>query len=132
MVTSVILISDDDLRVSRALARQLMRLRLPIRIELDDQCALALRAAEVRPSLIVLDILQPTHGLTQLLSLRAQPLLRDIPVVAVSAVDDDETRRQCQRLGVLEFVLKPFPEDFPERLAGLAICGGRASHELTH
>ncbi|MBX5484585.1 MAG: response regulator [Myxococcaceae bacterium] len=118
---AVILISDDDPRVARSLARQLLRLRLPVRVEIDCSGQLVEVARAVSPSLVVLDILQPVPGLLQLAALRRDPLLGDTPVVAISAVDDDRARSECLRHGVIDFVLKPFPELIPEKLALLAL-----------
>lgn len=120
MQERIILISDDDPQVVRALARQLRRLPLPLRLVFDERCEVASLARQIEPDLIVLDMVQPVPGLELLQALRAQEETRDLRIVAVSAVDDDETRRLCQRHGVMHFVLKPFDDDLYLDLAMLA------------
>jgi DNA-binding response OmpR family regulator len=55
---------------------------------------------------VVLDMTLPEmHGLQTLQAIRA--LNANVPVVVVTGETSDETRRQCERLGVQEYLSKP-------------------------
>ena len=70
-----------------------------------------LRAVECVPDLILLDVMMPgTDGLTACGNLRAHPRVCDIPIIMLTALDDQETRLKCMREGADEFLTKPFNE----------------------
>ena len=55
---------------------------------------------------VILDMTLPEmHGVQTLQSIRA--LNTNVPVVVVTGETSDETRRQCERLGVQEYLAKP-------------------------
>jgi DNA-binding response OmpR family regulator len=55
---------------------------------------------------VVLDMTLPEmHGVQTLKSIRG--LNANVPVVVVTGETSDETRRQCERLGVQEYLTKP-------------------------
>lgn len=69
-------------------------------------------AAQEHPDLVVLDLQMPgMDGLEALKRLRADPATRRQPVVVFSSSDRPDEMQECQRLGVLDCVQKPF--DFP-------------------
>lgn len=68
-----------------------------------------LRASQCQPDLIMLDVMMPgTDGLTVCGNLRAHPALCDIPIIMLTALDDQETRLASLREGADEFLTKPF------------------------
>ena len=94
-------------------------LRELIRASLDDQylfaeasdgvTALEL-AREVEPDLVVLDLMLPRlGGLEVLARLRADALLRQVPVLVITAWN--ETREDVIAAGAAEFASKPFDPD---------------------
>lgn len=61
-----------------------------------------------RPDLILLDLLLPhKSGLDILQDLRGNPQLSDIPVVILTASEDQETRERVESLQVEHFLQKP-------------------------
>lgn len=116
-----ILISDDDRFVARALERQLRRLLPSVRVVHDGRCDVVTLAAGLRPLLVVLDLVQPVNGVQLLRELRTGEETRALPVVAISAVDDEEARAHCDNFGVAAFYEKPFADDFVEALALIAL-----------
>jgi two-component system nitrogen regulation response regulator NtrX len=59
---------------------------------------------------VVLDLTLPEmHGLQALQQIRT--LNANVPVVVVTGETSDETRRQCERLGVQEYLSKPAGHD---------------------
>jgi CheY-like chemotaxis protein len=81
-------------------------------------------ARELRPNAIVLDIVMPHRdGWNVLARLKADPDLRDTPVIILTIVDD---KTQGYSLGAAEYLTKPIDRD---RLMGLLrrYCEGRPS-----
>ena len=68
------------------------------------------RIGERRPDLIVLDMMMPVmDGEEALRLLKADPALKEIPVVVASAIDLDVTRRRMP--GAAAYFRKPFSID---------------------
>ena len=76
-------------------------------------------AAQVRPSAILLDLMLPDMSGFELYErLRRSGPLKRIPVIVVSALDDDASRRRSQELGADEYLTKPFlPGQLMQELA---------------
>ena len=63
------------------------------------------------PAMIISDILMPVmDGYRMLEHLKADPKLRHIPVVVISAVDDLDSAVKCIELGADDYLPKPFNE----------------------
>lgn len=61
------------------------------------------------PNLIISDINMPTlDGIELLENVRSSGILRDIPVIMLSASDDSEKRKKCLALGASNYLIKPF------------------------
>lgn len=61
------------------------------------------------PNLIISDINMPTlDGIELLENIRTSGILRDIPVIMLSASEEPEKRRQCLELGASNYLVKPF------------------------
>ena len=111
-----ILLAEDSLIDARLTIRALKQGGLPHRLTLVRDGAEALEflfrrgrfAQAPRPDLILLDLLMPEKtGLEVLAELRQDEDLKKIPVVVLTAAEDDDTRNQCRRLGVEHYVTKP-------------------------
>lgn len=107
-------VEDDPIdvgNVRRALSR--CGVANPLRAAQNGAEALALlrggeREAGVRPGLILLDLGMPVvGGLDFLGQLKAEPELRSIPVVVLSASCHDEDLREAYALGAAGYVVKP-------------------------
>ena len=65
--------------------------------------------AAARPDLVLLDVMMPRlNGYGVLEALRSDEATRDLPVVMVTAVQNDEARARCIELGADDYVTKPF------------------------
>jgi two-component system, chemotaxis family, response regulator Rcp1 len=65
-----------------------------------------------RPDVILLDLILPhVDGVALLRELRAERVLKNIPVVVLTSSDDGEDQQQCEALGVSNYIRKPFNED---------------------
>jgi CheY-like chemotaxis protein len=64
------------------------------------------------PDVILLDLILPhVDGVALLRELRAERVLKNIPVVVLTSSDDGEDQQQCEALGVSNYIRKPFNED---------------------
>jgi two-component system cell cycle response regulator len=67
------------------------------------------KAAELTPDLVLLDVMMPgMDGFEVCRRLRADPLLNEVPVMMVTALDDRDSRLQGIEAGADDFVTKPF------------------------
>jgi two-component system, cell cycle response regulator len=74
----------------------------------DGYEALA-QAAKIIPDLILLDVMMPgMDGFETCRQLRADPILAEVPIVMVTALDDRDSKLQGIQAGADDFVSKPF------------------------
>jgi two-component system cell cycle response regulator len=106
-----ILTVDDSLTIRLVLAKAFQ----PYDCELFEACngeqGLAAATRE-KPDLILLDLCMPAmDGIQMLTRLRADPELKSIPVIMLTAESDRESVFQITKLGVSDYILKPFQEE---------------------
>lgn len=77
------------------------------------------KAAAEKPDLIILDITMPVmDGVTMLTKLKEDPALKAIPVIMLTAESGRENVAHIARLGVRDYLVKPFKEDVLIEKAG--------------
>jgi two-component system, chemotaxis family, chemotaxis protein CheY len=107
---STVLIVDDALFM-----RRLIRTALePLGFEVIGEGSNGREAVELftatKPDLVTLDIVMPEmDGLEALASIRAAD--KQVPVIMITAVDQRDSMLRAMKLGVSDFVVKPFDED---------------------
>ncbi len=103
-----ILVVDDDARNREILERRLEREGFSAASEPDGRSALD-RLRREPFDLVLLDIFMPQmSGFQVLEAMKASPELRDLPVIVLSAVDDQEHVVRSIEMGADDFVAKPF------------------------
>jgi CheY-like chemotaxis protein len=119
-----ILIVDDDPEL-RALAR-LSLIKGGFAVSEAGGAVEALqRIAENPPDLVVLDVLMPeVDGLEMLRRLRELPVAKNLPVLMLTAVNDEETIRRGFELGCSDYLTKPF--SMPQLITRVRACLARA------
>jgi len=105
------ILSVDD---SRAIRMVLKRLFRPFACELfeagDGEEGLAVATSE-KPDLIILDYNMPVmDGVTMLRKMRENPELKRTPVIMLTADASSEIINTVARLGVRDYVTKPFDD----------------------
>jgi putative two-component system response regulator len=123
-----LLVIDDEPVMGQSIKRALMGLKgIDVLAAQDGMSGLDLAHRAV-PSLILLDIRMPgMSGIEVLQSLKSDPRTASIPVMILSAMDDDQTRRAADHLRVDEYLHKPMN---PNRLADIVasrLHGARAA-----
>ena len=112
-----ILVVDDHRDTCRLLTRLLQSLGLTATAVPSGSAALELFAASAgdpgphpsppRPNVVLLDVMMPgMDGFETLRRLRALPEGKDVPVVMLSALSDDESRERATQLGATDYWVK--------------------------
>jgi class 3 adenylate cyclase len=107
-VRSVILVVDDNEDNREMLARRLRR--QDHEVLTADGGRAALDTLAQRPvDLVLLDVMMPDlDGYAVLQRIKADPKLRDIPVLMISALDELDSVVRCIQLGAEDYLGKPF------------------------
>lgn len=112
-----VLIVDDEEIIRRFLSIQLPKCGYEVKEAIDGVHALE-RLAEEDFNLIICDILMPIMNGWQLLKkIRENPKTKDIPVIVLTAKDEDSDMLKGYELGANYYITKPF--DIFEILSGI-------------
>jgi CheY-like chemotaxis protein len=102
-----VLLADDNVDM-RDYVQRLLRPRYEVQAVRDGQQALAAAQAR-RPDLILSDVMMPRmDGFGLLAGIRADPALRDLPVILLSARAGEEARVEGLEAGADDYLVKPF------------------------
>jgi signal transduction histidine kinase len=105
---SRLLVVDDDPRNRDLLRRRLERLGCSVALAEHGRQALEMLFGTSPFDLVLLDIIMPEmDGYETLGRLKADPTLRHVPVIVLSAVDDVESAVRCIELGAEDYLPKP-------------------------
>ncbi len=106
--TAALLVVDDNELNRDMLKRRLER--LGYKVSCAEDGGQALKKLKIEPfELLLLDILMPVmDGFEVLEQLKADPALRDIPVIVLSASDQLDHVVKCIQMGASDYVTKPF------------------------
>jgi len=102
-----ILVVDDELEVLEATKKILLKNQYAVMTASGGKQAVALAKAN-RPDLILLDIMMPDmDGRDVLVELKKDPVTMDIPIIFVTARDEQFQRDYGLGLGAHEYISKP-------------------------
>jgi CheY-like chemotaxis protein len=106
----ILIVEDDELQ--RELLRSILELAEYEVLEAEDGTMALEMARSERPDLIVTDNYMPgLDGLGLIEAVRKDPELRRIPVVLLTAGDEDAARKRGRTRGLDHFVQKPVIAD---------------------
>ena len=104
---ATILIVDDDEFNLKLLKKQLVIEGIAVRTAASGEEALA-AVAEQLPDLILLDVMMPgIDGFEVTRRLKADSRTRSIPIILITALEDNESRLKGLEVGAEEFLSKP-------------------------
>ncbi len=104
---SRVLLADDNADM-REYVRSLLSSRCDVQTVANGKAALA-AIREQRPNLVLADVMMPEmNGLELLHEIRIDPLLRDTPVILLSARAGEESRVEGMEAGADDYLVKPF------------------------
>lgn len=105
----VIMVVDDDEMATKAVVQLLARRGYTMLSAASGPECLAKLAEGQVPDVLVLDVVMPEMtGLEVCHTLRSDGRFADLPVILLTGCDDLETRSAGMKLGVSEFLCKPF------------------------
>lgn len=106
-----VLVVEDDPEVNRLIGAYVDYAGLHYVPAFDGAQALS-SASCARPRLVLLDLMLPDmSGWEICRQLKASAALFDVPVVILSALDDDRSREEGRRAGAVAYLTKPFNPD---------------------
>lgn len=123
-----VLVADDEPHIGRIIQTKLEQ--GPFRVTLVSDGPGALRALEEYPdvALVLLDVMMPgLSGLEVLATMRGDERWKSLPCVILTAAGHDQQREEALRLGIDDFMTKPFsPKRLYSRVAELTAGAGGA------
>ncbi|HWN67536.1 MAG TPA: response regulator [Haliangium sp.] len=103
-----ILVADDDAWILRMVTTVLKKRGYEVDTAPDGEVAYE-RALSNPPDLLITDVMMPNvDGWTLVKRMREHPVLRDVPVVFLTALSSDDDRIHGFRLGADDYLPKPF------------------------
>jgi two-component system chemotaxis response regulator CheY len=112
----------DDSATMRRMIQASLRGVVGVRFEEADSGLAAIERLAVAPvDLMTLDLNMPDmHGLDVLRFIRAQPSLRDLPVIIITTRGDEQARAEALAAGASLCLAKPFsPADLSNQVGEL-------------
>jgi chemosensory pili system protein ChpA (sensor histidine kinase/response regulator) len=107
----LVLVVDDSITVRRVTQRLLRREGYRVVTAADGLQALE-RLLEERPAVVLSDIEMPRmDGFDLARNIRADPKLRDIPIIMITSRIAEKHREHARELGVNHYLGKPYSED---------------------
>ncbi|MEX0931255.1 MAG: response regulator [Candidatus Paceibacterota bacterium] len=101
-----ILVVEDDKLLRDILAMKLAKPNLEIIHALDGEQALKL-VAEAKPNVVLLDIILPgINGFEVLEKMKSEAETKDIHVIIISNLGQEEDIKKAQQLGAADFIIK--------------------------
>ncbi len=99
----------DDVETNRNLLTEMLKDEYIVLQAKDGRRALlTLRRYGVSISAVLLDLVMPgVDGFEVLQNMQREPILKSIPVIIVSGMDDDENEFRAIEMGAMDFVKKP-------------------------
>jgi len=124
-----ILVADDDKDLVMALSIRLKAAGYDVISAHDGEEAYEL-ASKNKPDLIILDVRMPAGGgFSSIDRMKHSLTTRNIPVIFLTAFDDEEMREEGRNLGAAGFFRKPFDDsEFMAAIEGVLSRPGAAGH----
>ncbi|HEX3082171.1 MAG TPA: response regulator [Candidatus Saccharimonadia bacterium] len=105
MITKI-LIAEDDPMMSRLYEKVFNLEGFQVQIAQDGQAALD-KAREFKPTLVILDVMMPKlNGLAALEQFKADPNLKDMPVVMLTNLAGQQDAENAIAKGAVKYIIK--------------------------
>ena len=117
-----VLVADDEPHIGRIIKMKLEQGPFRVTLAYDGREALDVLDREPDIQLVLLDLMMPhVSGLDVLAHMRADPRLKSVPCIILTAAGQEQQYRKAMELGATDFVTKPFsPKKLYARAAELA------------
>lgn len=118
-----ILVADDDPEIQDLVEIVLNTEEFSVSVAVDGQDTIR-KVEEFKPDLLILDVMMPELGGFEVLKiLRARPETADLPILMLTAKDDEEHIRKGFDSGADDYLTKPFK--IPQLTARVRACLAR-------
>ena len=108
MAGELVLVIDDSPTITKVVQLVLTKAGYQVQTAADGEQGLTAVKAQ-RPDLILLDFVMPRmNGYQFCRELTADPVLKDIPVILMSAKGDQVGERFVKVMGIVDYITKPF------------------------
>jgi CheY-like chemotaxis protein len=108
MAANKVLIAEDEPHIVESLSFLLSREGFDVSSAADGEAAFAC-LEEDPPDLMILDVMLPRmNGFEVLRRVRADPRLKALPVIMLTAKGQHQDRRRAEEIGADAFITKPF------------------------
>lgn len=129
--SGTVLIVDDEPEALQLLNRVLGVENYNLVFATTGAEALSLAKA-IHPDVILLDVMLPhTDGFEICQRLRVDPIMAEVPIILITALDDSEARLRGFRAGADEFISKPFSIEELQARVSTTVRLNRYRHLLT-
>jgi DNA-binding response OmpR family regulator len=112
--TAKVLVVDDERAVCNMLKKFLTKKGYSVNTALSGKEAIKAIRKE-KPHVVLLDIRMPGIDGVETLK-RIRKLNKNIGIVMITAVKEDETGRRCLKLGAYDYITKPLSLDYLENV----------------
>jgi len=103
-----ILLIDDEPELIKAVEIRLKSTGYEVSVAYDGRAGIR-EAKEIKPDLIILDLLMPImDGYAVANELKDDPETKHIPIIILTASQREDLKTRCRELGVTSFIMKPF------------------------
>lgn len=103
-----ILLIDDEPELIKAVEIRLKSIGYEVALSYDGRAGID-KAKEIKPDLILLDLLMPImDGYSAAKILKDDPETKHIPIIILTASQREDLKTRCRELGVTSFIMKPF------------------------
>ena len=127
----LVMVVDDDLLATKAVVMLLQRHGYEMVSASSGPECLKMLAEGAQPDVLVLDVKMPEmSGLDVCRTVKSDGRFRDMPIILLTGCDDLETRAAGMKLGVSEFLCKPFAHHELLARIGAQLDARRIGREL--
>lgn len=110
MVHKILLI-EDEVDVVKVLSKRLGAAGFEV-VSSSDAIGGTQQAHRAKPNLILLDLMLPAGGgITVLKNLAQYPDTKDIPVIVITGMQDEQHKKQVMQMNIRGFIQKPYEFD---------------------
>lgn len=111
----------DDSRTNLQIIRDVLEPNYTLQLAISGEMALKF-VARKKPNLILLDLMMPgMNGKETFSEIRKDPANSRIPVIFLTASQDEDVEVECLNLGASDFITKPIVPEILERRIGKTI-----------
>lgn len=129
MAGELVLVIDDSPTITKVVQLVLTKAGYQVATAVDGEAGLE-AVREKRPDLILLDFVMPRmNGYQFCRELVADPKLRDIPVVLMSAKGDQVGERFVKVMGIVDYITKPFSPEAITAVVQHTVAKYQPGHE---